>query len=316
MQAVGDGGQGFVPRDFSPTVGLAHHRRRDALGLRLDDLEAAVYADHAGVGGFPVTIHPHQHVAARHRVDAATNRAGHAGGQGVRVIALAAHVRAAAVDQCAGRADLEAGAAGDAGGLAERHIVVGDNQRVCAALPDAQRVVCHELVAHADAAPAEDTAAVIHKEVFARRVHRPLLGRGRRKLPVGQAVLVGQPLQFALRALVVAAHSAVHAVVHPLREEEIEHKLPGLGDTRRGSVHNHAFRHRVGAGRLQIALLFDLHQAHPAAPERGHRRVVAQSRDEDAGVSGCLQHCLAGLGLELLSIDSEIYDRHRVTASF
>ena len=44
--------------------------------------------------------------------------------------------------------------------------------------------------------------------------------------------------------------------------------------------------------------------------------MVAQRRYENTGLSGCLQHGLSRLSLDLLSIDSEIHDRHRITASF
>ena len=101
-------------------------------------------------------------------------------GQAMQVVAVCstrcvAHIGAAPVDQCAGGADLQARAARDAGGLAKRHVGVGDDHRPRAAFADAQRVVGRDLVARPHAAAAQDAAAVVHEEVLARGVHRPAL---------------------------------------------------------------------------------------------------------------------------------------------
>ncbi len=92
-------------------------------------LEAAYVADHAAIDrGVPIAFDAHQAVVAGEHIDAAANAAADADRLVVFNIASLAPVSAKAVDQRAGGANLDAGAAGDAGAFAQRNAQVGHQE--------------------------------------------------------------------------------------------------------------------------------------------------------------------------------------------
>ena len=76
-----------------------------------------------------------------------------------------AAVGAHAVDQGAGGADLDAGAAGNAGAFAQRGAEIGDQEGARAAFFEAEGEIAHQFAAGAHAAPAEDAAVVVQDEI-------------------------------------------------------------------------------------------------------------------------------------------------------
>ena len=132
-------------------------------------------------------------------------------------------IRAHAIDQRAGGADLHAGAAVDAGAFAQRHAHVGHEHGVRAALFDGEREVADQFTAGAHAAAAQDAAVVVQHEIRVRGIHRedrPVGLDG----PVGHAFVVGGVLQFAVAAADLAERTEVIAFA----EQHGQHELARL----------------------------------------------------------------------------------------
>ncbi len=137
-------------------------------------------------------------------------------------LGFAAAVGAGAVNEGAGGANLNAGAAGDACAFAQGSAQIGDEEAFGAAFFKAEGEVADEFTAGAHAAAAEDAAVVIEDEVRMGGIHR--IGRpGRLDGPVGHFLPVGCVLQFA----VASRHLAEGAEMVALAEDHGEDELAG-----------------------------------------------------------------------------------------
>ena len=167
--------------------------------------------------------------------------------------------------------------------------VEGGNLAAVAAVDGADLRVAIHFGHEAAAARAQDAAvAVQHQRRAEVDVGLDALAvkRAAREVHAAGVVaeLVREVLQRALAALV-----ADRAIERVIDQQELEHALAafdGLGVLR---VHHHAFSHRRRARRLQLAHLFDLHQADATRGVDAETGVVAVIRDLDAGFNGGLE---------------------------
>ena len=165
--------KGFFPGGGFQCAILADQRGEQALAVIIQRVETADLAQHAAVDcGIPIAFDAHQVIVAGEHIDAAADRAAHADRRLMLHLGLAAAVGAPAVDQGAGRADLHAVPAGNAGGLAQRDAQIGDQEAVGAAFFKAQGEIAHQFAAGANAAPAQDAAVVFQDEIWMRGIHR------------------------------------------------------------------------------------------------------------------------------------------------
>jgi hypothetical protein len=72
-------------------------------------------------------------------------------------------------------------------------------------------------------------------------------------------------------------------------QQEFEDALAAVVGGRRFGGHHHAVLGRDIAGRLQLVLTLDRHQADAAVGHDGQLRIPAQRRDIDAGRARCVQ---------------------------
>ncbi len=84
-------------------------------------------------------------------------------------------------------------------------------------------------------------------------------------------ILVDHVLQRAFAAPVTD-----RAVQRVIDQQQLQNAVLRLFDFRRDRVHDHAFRHGDGAGRLDFVHLLDLDQAHPARARRLEPGMVAE----------------------------------------
>ena len=120
---------------------------------------------------------------------------------------------------------------------------------------------------------------------------------------VARAVLTithGQILQQAFTALV--ANRAIQRVVD---EQKLHHPFLRLDRFDALGVHHHAIHRRRGAGRHGIGLFFDIHQAHAAVGRNRQFLVVAEVRNENAGLLGSLNQHAACRHLDFFAVDIE-----------
>ena len=114
----------------------------------------------------------------------------------------------------------------------------------------------------------------------------------------GFAVADRQILQLAFATLV--ANGAVQRVVD---EQKLHHRLLGLDGLVALGAHDHALRHRRGAGRHGLGRLLDIDQAHAAVGGDGELLVVAEMRNVRARLVGRMHHHAALGHLNLLAVD-------------
>ena len=160
-------------------------------------------------------------------------------------------------------------------------VLEGRDLRAGAAVPRDQQPVLGHLLREARAAVAEDAALAIERDQGRdgdRLVERHLgEGHARRARPVSER----EVLQRALAALV-----ADRAVERMVDEDELEGRLLAVRRLRgcSGGAHDHPFRGRERAARLQLRDPLDLDEAHAAGPDRrAEPRLVAEHRDLDPG---------------------------------
>ena len=205
----------------------------------------------------------------------------------------------------ADRAHLDAAPAELAGAVFHGGIHAECDLGVEAAVDDADRLDAVDVVACPHAAPAEDALVAIDLDERIRVVDGVLVLPAARKRRPLDVVLVRQVLQPA-----VPGRLAGHAVQRMVGDDQLQRELARLQHLGRVGVDHHALGDRIGAGRLEIALLLDLHQADAAGALRRQRRMMAQHRDVDPGGRGRFVDGLAHLCLEFDPIDGDVYNRH------
>ena len=201
--------------------------------------------------------------------------------------------------QSAHGADHGALTAESAVGIADRDILGRTDQGLEAAVLSVQNAHFLDLVAHADAAAAEDALGHVAGEGFAHvDVAEVLLAL---VAAFGDAQLQAQSLQFA--GLVAFAGQAVAVMVG---DQQLVKDLAGFADTLGIGEDVHAvacFHHAGGLQAAGVAHFFD--HADTAGAEFMDAFQVAQAGDMDAVLLGCLQDSAALSGFALDAIDGE-----------
>ncbi len=169
---------------------------------------------------------------------------------------------------------------------------------VLAAVDHAQLHHAGHFLAEAHAAGAVDAAAhLLHADQRADVLVEDdalffLVARGR------AAVADGQVLQLAFAALV--ADRAVQRVVD---QQELHHRLLRLDRLVALGAHDHALRHRRGAGRHRLGRLLHVDQAHAAVGRDAEFLVIAEVRDVGPRLVGRMHDHAAFGDLHLLAVD-------------
>ena len=165
---------------------------------------------------FPFAFNPENPIGPGDDLNAATHAAEHADTLRPLNLSVAAGVSTLAVDQRPCGTDLQTGATGHTGGLAEGDIHVGRDHGLGPTELHSQGMIGCQLPAGPDAATAKDASVVVHDEIFPCPIDRDL-GIGVLVGPLVHAVTVGQGLEFT-----IAAHLAEHAVVVPFGKEHLK----------------------------------------------------------------------------------------------
>ncbi len=304
-QALGHGGQGFVPRhghELGGAVHVAAHERLDqaVVGVHGVEPETTLVAQPALVQR--IAVHAEQ---ARDPV-----RRGLDGGPAPE---RAQRARGLDLVEVPGPGREPVGRGGERAHGTDLHGVAAEVRREdvvledvdldgVAATEEVDLRFAGDLRREPDAAAALDaTLAVEQHELGDGDGLGPvplLLEEAAFPRPVGHDLV----LQWALAALV--AHGTVEGVVY---EEELEHPVLGLLHLVRRRVDHHAVGDGHVAGRLQggAARTGHLHEAHPAHADRLHARVVAEARDERPGLLGGGDEELPGRAGDLGAVEGE-----------
>ncbi|EWS53923.1 hypothetical protein X551_03268 [Methylibium sp. T29] len=297
LQPVGDVLQRGIPVDGAPLPVVLDHRRGEALvGVQGFVGEAVAVGDPAFVDRLVLERHDthhlvvldlHDQVRARRIVRADRLAARQLPGAGAVAERLAGErTDRADVNHVARQLGVDR-VAGHRGDLA-----------VLAAMDHAQLHHAGHFLAEAHAAGAVNAAThLLHgdqrSDVLVQ--HDALLflvARGR------LAVAHRQVLQLALASLVT--DRAVERVVD---EQEFHHRALRLERLVALGAHDHALRHRRGAGRHRLGRLLDVDQAHPAVGRDAELLVIAEVRDVGAGLVGGMHHHAAFLHLDLAAVE-------------
>jgi len=192
--------------------------------------------------------------------------------------------------QGAGRANADALAAGDAVGVAQRHVKGTPDVRAQAALVEIEDVVYLHFIARDHAPPAQDAAVHVAYDHLAALVHvlsRELLG----KRGALDAHLVRELLEEA-RAVRLAGEAFGLVVPEQKVHDQAPRPLHALGVR----VHDHAVRRGQGTRGLQALAALHFHNAYAAASPRpvlpimSHVvRKMAEDRDVHAHLFGRLK---------------------------
>jgi hypothetical protein len=121
----------------------------------------------------------------------------------------------------------------------------------------------------------------------------------------GPPIAHGQVLQLAFAALV--ADGAVQRMVD---QEEFHHAVLRVDRTARSGVNLHPVHHGRRAGRDRLGHFLHVDQTHPAIGRDGEFRVIAESRNLDAGAVGCLDDHRALRRLHGLAVNLDVDHFH------
>ncbi len=136
---------------------------------------------------------------------------------------------------------------------------IGNDDAICAAHSDAERLHVHAFIADAHAAEAENAArsVVINKL-------RPLFF-GAVNFFFDEAAGVRAVAEDHVLQLAFAAFIADRAIERVIGQQEFQHVLARVPHLLGVGAHNHAFGGDDGACRLQLRKFFDFDQAHAAS---------------------------------------------------
>ena len=196
----------------------------------------------------------------------------------VLAVAVLGVVEHGGFHQRAGRAGLDAFAAGDAGRGAHRIVEIEDDLGVEATLRHADHVVDLDLAAGAHAEVAVDAGVEIdaHRDVAVVK-QRDVIGRAARKAAVGDALRVGHVPE--MRGAIMG-----FGALRLVGDEHLHDHRAGLGRALALGLHHHAFGRLAHAGGREHPVAVDLDHAGAAIAVGAiaGRVLVAEMRDRRA----------------------------------
>src|SRR2546429_1364733 len=180
-----------------------------------------------------------------------------------------------------------------------------DDFGVLAPLRHVQHADHLHVLARADAARAEDTGAHIVPD---HRVARALVAVTQRQVaPPERAGRDAVAHHVALELVAGRGPAAVPQVVSGIAlQQQPQHSLAVLDRGMGFGLHDHAVRHLGRAGRQQLRLALDRHEADPAVADDGQLGIPAQRGDvDDPRVAGRVEDRVLGVSRDPAAVDRE-----------
>lgn len=207
----------------------------------------------------------------------------------------------ALIEECPGRADLDAFSAAGASGRAPRLSQIRNYVGIDAASHDVPDMRAFDFAADSHATCAEDAAIGIGGEALVRGIHFQL------RIPIGkpnvsESLIDSHGLQFAM----AVGHADCTDVV-AFGEEQLQDRAAMLLEPLGAGGYFHPLFNLSDAGRQQLVVALNLNQAETACAYIGESVQMAECRDVDAIFLRDFQNGLVGAGAYIVSVNDECF---------